>query len=309
MLSPNPFVSVVIPCLNRAHYLRPTIDSVLDQNYPNVECMVMDGGSTDGTIEILESYGDKIAWLSEPDKGHADAINKGWARSRGEILTWLNADDLWVVPNAASSAVEFFLKNQDVDLVYGDCGAIDDDGNVIGSSYVREWNLDHAVIHCDHCISQPAAFMKRAILEKVKWLDASIAAGKDHDLWLRIALYGKIKYFPVTLAYERASSGTWSDRGDLTAAGKVFLTKKFFAHPAIPDRIRHKRRRAMSNAHLKAAEYAYSGGRHRVVWAKHILGAAFNDPTNLKSVWNSVRAPVATAIVEHRHSRKHPRAC
>src|SRR5689334_5347243 len=120
-------VSVVIPTFNTQRFLRDTIDSVLEQDYPNIECIVVDGGSTDGTLEILESYGDAITWISEPDEGHADAINKGWRMCHGEILTWLNADDLWAVPDAALAAAGYLQEHPDVDIVYGDCGLLDEE--------------------------------------------------------------------------------------------------------------------------------------------------------------------------------------
>ena len=115
-MSGLPLVSVVIPCHNRAHYLVPTIESVLQQNYPFVECIVVDGGSTDGTQEILKSYGDLIRWVSKPDNGHADAINQGWWMSKGDILAWLNADDLYVIPDAIGKAATYLHSNPNVDF-------------------------------------------------------------------------------------------------------------------------------------------------------------------------------------------------
>ena len=142
-------VSVVIPCLNRAHFLVPTIESILEQDYPHIECIVMDGGSTDGSVEIFKSYGDRIKWRSEPDDGHADAVNRGWLMSKGEILTWLNADDVWIVPDAVSQAVAYLQENPEVDVVYGNCGSIDVDGNLVGMSYLHEWGLEYAVEYCE----------------------------------------------------------------------------------------------------------------------------------------------------------------
>ncbi|HEY3248887.1 MAG TPA: glycosyltransferase, partial [bacterium] len=98
-------MSVVVPCLNRAGYLAQTIDSILAQDYPHLECVVVDGGSTDGTVDLLRSYGEAVRWVSEPDRGHADAINKGWQMSRGTILAWLNADDVYVAVDAVSQIV------------------------------------------------------------------------------------------------------------------------------------------------------------------------------------------------------------
>jgi len=276
----GPMVSVVIPCLNRAHFLVPTIESVLNQDYPNIECIVVDGGSTDGTIEILHSYGERIRWVSEPDEGHADAINKGWAMAKGEILAWLNADDVWVVPDAVSKAVSYLEAHPEVDVVYGDCGSIDAEGNFICMSYLREWDLEYAVMQCDHCIPQPASFVRRRILEKVGWLDVNFIAKKDHELWLRIGLVGEIRHIPVLLAHARACPGAWARRGDITGAACVALTRKFFTLPNVPQRLRRRKRRALSNAYLRGMDYAWRDGRHRrVVWA-YAARAIVTDPSN-----------------------------
>jgi len=108
--SSQPLVSVVVPCLNRARFLVPTIESILEQDYPHLECIVVDGGSTDATVGILQSYGDTISCVSEADDGHADAINKGWWMSQGQILAWLNADDLYVTPHAVGKAVAYLER-------------------------------------------------------------------------------------------------------------------------------------------------------------------------------------------------------
>lgn len=274
-----PLISVVIPCLNRAHFLKPTIASVLQQDYPHVECIVVDGGSTDGTLEILKSYGESIKWISEPDNGHADAINKGWKMSQGDILAWLNADDVWVIPHAVNQAVEYFQANGDVDVVYGDCGSIDVDGNVVGMTYLREWDLEYAVEYCDHCIPQPAAFIRRRILEQVGWLDPAFYQKKDHELWLRIGLVGRIQHIPVLLAYERNQQGLSFD-GLTAAPACIQVTRKFYTFPEIPPSLHHKKRRAFSNANLQGALYAFVGGCHWWIIMTYTLKAIVTDPLN-----------------------------
>ncbi|MCP4372167.1 MAG: glycosyltransferase, partial [Deltaproteobacteria bacterium] len=230
-------VSVIVPCINRADFLIPTIESILQQDYPHIECIVVDGGSTDGTLEILRSYEHQIKWISEPDNGHADAINKGWQMSQGQILAWLNADDMWVVPNAVSQVAAYLQTNPDVDLVYGDCGAIDAEGNLIGMSHLREWNLEYAVEHCDHCIPQPAAFIRRHILEQVGWLNTAFYQKKDQELWLRIGVVGKIQYLPTLLAYARNVEGLSQD-GKTAAPACVQVTKEFYKLPELPPHIK-----------------------------------------------------------------------
>jgi glycosyltransferase involved in cell wall biosynthesis len=289
----GPLVSVVVPCLNRAHLLRPTLDSILGQDYARIECIVADGGSTDGTRELLHGYGQRIRWISEPDAGHADAINKGWRMSRGQVLAWLNADDLWVTPDAVSRAVAYLAQHPEVDLVYGDCEAIDMEGRFLAMSYGREWDLEHAVLHCDYCIPQPTSFIRRGVLERVGFLDASFVSKKDHELWLRIGLVGTIRRIPVTLARERIGPGYLAQRGDITASACIALTRKFFTLPGVPQGLRLKRRRSLSNAHLEAMKWAFECGRHWRSVFGHAFRAAAIDPGNAGNALTRLEAYLA----------------
>ncbi|MBM4328815.1 MAG: glycosyltransferase [Deltaproteobacteria bacterium] len=272
-------VSLVIPSLNRAHLLRPTIESVLGQDYPLIECIVVDGGSTDGTLALLKTYGDRIRWVSEPDQGHADAINKGWRMSRGEVLAWLNADDIWEAPSAVRQVVAFLEERPHVDVVYGDCGNIDADGTLEGMSYVRDWDLAYAVKFHDHCIPQPAAFIRRAILEKVGFLDTRFYA-MDKELWWRIGLHGAIQRIPCLLAHARSTSGKSHD-GPQMAEDCVRLARHFFALDQVPPELMQEKRRALSNAYLRGVDYAYLFGPHWLLMCKYTLAALIVDPSNV----------------------------
>src|SRR5262249_37613374 len=156
------------------------------QDYPRIECIVMDGGSRDGTLDILRGYGDRIAWVSASDKGQADAIDRGLRRSTGEICTWLNADDIWWGAGAVSAVVAQFETYREADVIYGDCAEIDAGGRRTGDAYiVRGWDLRYAIEQADHCIPQPSAFVRRCALDRVGFLDTSLIF-MDRDLWLRI---------------------------------------------------------------------------------------------------------------------------
>ena len=127
-----PLVSIVTPSYNQAAFLEETIRSVLEQDYPRVEYIIIDGGSTDGSAEIIQRYADRLAyWVSERDRGQTDAINKGFARATGSILAWLNSDDTYQ-PGALREAVDYLLAHPDVGMVYGDGNFIDEHGKVIG---------------------------------------------------------------------------------------------------------------------------------------------------------------------------------
>jgi glycosyltransferase involved in cell wall biosynthesis len=276
-----PAVSVVVPCLNRAHFLIPTIESILRQDYPRIECLVIDGGSTDGTLELLRRYDGRLRWVSEPDRGHADAINKGWRMSRGEILAWLNADDCWVVPDTVSQAVAYLQANPEASVVYGQSAWIDRDGRVVGPGYWKPWDLTYAVERCFHCIPQPAAFLRRRIVEQVGWLDTAFVSKKDHELWLRIGLVGTIRHVPVVWAYERACPGYLAKRGDITAHACVALTEKFFTLPNVPLVLQRRRRVALSGAYLRAAQLALIYGRHYRLALAYASRGLWLHPWNL----------------------------
>lgn len=287
-----PLVSVIVPSFNRADFLVPTIESILRQDYPRIECIVVDGGSTDETLGILRSYGGRIKWLSEPDAGPPDAINKGWRMCSGEILTWLNADDVWA-PGAVSTAVAYFRDHPEVDVVYGDCGIIDKDGKPISRLRVRDWDLRLAVEHCDHIIHQAASFMRRQILQRVGWLYSNLC--HDHELWLRIALAGgRFGRVPALLAYARDHAGNLGYVSDLVVPLKLRLTREFFARPELPQELLALRKRAVSNAYLRGVYYvAMDRLRFRqlslrlLTLACHAIRA---DPSNLlRTCWHLLR--------------------
>lgn len=296
MKETRPLVSVVVPCLNRAHFLISTIESILQQDYPKIECIVMDGGSTDGTTEILKRYGNRIKWVSEPDNGHADAINKGWQMSSGEILAWLNADDIWAVPDAATNAAAYLETHPEVDVVYGDCGKIDEQGRLIGMSYLHEWDLDYAVEYCDHCIPQPAAFVRRVILEKVGWLDTAFRQKQDHDLWLRIGLAGNIQHLPILVAHARKTRGLSIEK--TAAPACIQLARKFYSLPNVPPNLMRKKRRAFSNSYLRGVQYAFEGGRHWNIIFRYAFLAVLMDPRNALNALRHLSGCVTTGATD-----------
>jgi len=177
-------VSVVTPVRNGERFIEQTIRSVLSQNYPHVEYIVADGGSTDGTPEILARYRDRITIVRGPDGGQADALNRGFALARGDILGWLNADDMYA-PGAIAAAVESFERNTDADVVYGAADHIDDEGNVIDAYPVEPFDAQTLSRRCIIC--QPAAFVRRRAMAGAGGLDPGLHYALDYDLWIRLS--------------------------------------------------------------------------------------------------------------------------
>jgi hypothetical protein len=196
-----PLVTIVTPSYNQARYLEQTIRSVLEQEHSPLEYFVVDGGSNDGSVEIVKKYADRLAWwVSEKDRGQAEAINKGLSRSRGEIVAWLNSDDYYQ-PGAVAEVVKVFAANPGVGLVFGDVLAVDETGRTINLLKYGNWGLVDLMSF--KIIGQPSVFMRRSVLEQAGLLDASFHCLLDHHLWLRMAQLTEIRYIPKTLSAAR----------------------------------------------------------------------------------------------------------
>ena len=195
-------VSIVTPSYNQAQFLEETILSVLNQDYPNIEHIIIDGGSTDGSVDIIRKYENRLAyWVSEPDEGQSHAINKGFAKAHGEIFAWLNSDDTYL-PGAVRSAVQFLMEHPDVAVVYGDANDIDDNGELIKRRRAEEFNLNR--LYERNFIPQPTAFFRRAAFEEVGGLDINFHYRMDRDLWIKMALKKfKMRNIPYAIANMR----------------------------------------------------------------------------------------------------------
>jgi glycosyltransferase involved in cell wall biosynthesis len=205
-MNSNPLVTIVTPSFNQAPYLEETIQSVFNQTYPNIEYIIMDGGSTDGSAEIIKSHQKKLAyWVSEKDRGQTDAINKGFAKAKGEILGWINSDDT-LQPNAVEEAVQFLQDNLDTGLVYGDTNYIDEKGRVIGRFPAAQTDLPRLRRGYVH-IPQQASFFRKSIWDQVSPLDPEFFFAMDYDLWVRIARKAEIHYLPRLWANFRLHRG------------------------------------------------------------------------------------------------------
>ena len=194
-----PLVSIVTPSFNQARYLEATIGSVISQDYSRLEYIIVDGGSTDGSAGIIKKYESKLAWwVSEKDRGQTDAINKGFAGAKGEILAWLNSDDTYE-PGAISSAVNVLLAHPEVGLVYGDANYINVDGSIIGRFPAAQTDLARLRRGYVH-IPQQTAFFRASLWRAVGPLDPSFYFAMDYDLWVRLAMRSQVKYVPQTWA-------------------------------------------------------------------------------------------------------------
>jgi glycosyltransferase involved in cell wall biosynthesis len=189
-----PLVSIITPSFNQAAFLEETMLSVINQDYPNVEYFVIDGGSTDGSVEIIRKYEHRIAyWTSEMDNGQSHAINKGWKHAHGEIVAYLNSDDTYQ-PGAISKAVEALATHPEWAMVYGDCGIMDEHGKLIDMWIAQPFDLMSLICNCR--IGQPSAFIRRLALEDVGMMDESFFMAMDYDLWTKLGLRYSIGHLP-----------------------------------------------------------------------------------------------------------------
>jgi len=188
----QPLVTIVTPSYNQGRFLEEAILSVLNQDYPHIEYLIIDGGSTDGSVETIREYGDRLAyWVSEPDRGQSHAINKGLRRAQGEILTWLNSDDV-LLPAAVSRVVQFLAEHPHVDVCNGRGDRIDEDGRPIPTPTLPRDVLDFSgrTALAGNLVNSPGAFWRRGIMEQVGLLDEELHYVMDYEWWLRMVLAG-----------------------------------------------------------------------------------------------------------------------
>lgn len=184
-----PKISVITPSYNQGHLIEETIQSILNQNYPNLEYIVMDGGSTDNTVEVLKKYKDQLSFVSKKDKGQTDAINQGIARSTGEILMYLNSDDV-MLPNTLNTVGEYFLSNTDAMWLTGDYFIIDAEGKKIQSfvanykKFLRNFPLFN-VLSIANFIIQPSTFWRKKLGVEIGKFDEQLHLCMDYDFWMR----------------------------------------------------------------------------------------------------------------------------
>ncbi|MBI1896304.1 MAG: glycosyltransferase [Acidobacteria bacterium] len=211
-----PLVSIVTPSFNKGRFIRETIDSVLAQDYPHLEYCVIDAGSTDQTREILQSYGERLSWVSEPDRGQADAVNKGFARSRGKVFTFLNADDTYVA-GAVGKAVTHLLEDTSYGVVYGEANHIREDGGIIGRYPTLPFDFETLNRTCFIC--QPAAFLWSHVFQAAGGMNPELHYALDYDLWMRVA-----KLYPLRkIDHLLANSRMYPENKTLGARRAVFM--------------------------------------------------------------------------------------
>lgn len=280
-MTSRPPISVVTPSYNQADFLNQTLQSVLAPDNAGVEYLVIDGASTDRSVEIIRAHAPRLAyWVSEPDTGQAAAINKGLRRAQGELLAWLNSDDTYR-PGAIAAVVSYMTAHPEVDVVYGDIEFVGPDGLSLGSMPTWDFNPQQQIC-ATNLIPQPATFFRRALFERVGGLDESLHFALDYDLWVRMLLAGgRFAHVPQVWATFRLHPTSKTQGQALQFVGDMRrVLDKAFAGGQVPARWRPL---ADSNLEQFAAEtYLRSGQPH--IARRHYLRAIRRYPWRLKTL-------------------------
>lgn len=252
-------VSIVTPSYNQSAFLEETILSVLEQENVDIEYIIIDGGSTDGSLDIIEKYAGRLAWwVSERDTGQAEAINKGLRRATGGYIAWLNSDDLYL-PGAVAQAAAALGANPEVGFVFGDAVTIDTQGRKLNDLNFGDWGLEELMAF--RIICQPAVFMRRSILEQAGYLDTTYHYMLDHHLWLRLARVAPIKHVHSTWAAARHHP--WAKNVAQPAGFSretLCLLEWMREQPDLAPLVASNRRRVEAGAYRLNARYLLDGG-------------------------------------------------
>jgi GT2 family glycosyltransferase len=274
-------VSIITPSYNQTAYLEQTLNSVLGQEYLDIEYIVIDGASTDGSVDIIKKHANRLAyWVSEKDRGQAEAINKGFARAHGEIVAWLNSDDYYL-PGAVAAAVKAFDEHPEAVLVYADMLAVDEHGQTTNTLKYQQLTLEDLL--CFQIIGQPAVFMRRSALEASGGLDLTFHFLLDHLLWIRIAQQGRILHVDQTWAAARYHAEAKNRAKAAEFGREAFLILETVERDSNLARAFAKvHKRATASAHRVDARYLLDGGQPAAALSAWTRALVIHPPTALK---------------------------
>lgn len=274
-----------MPSYNQARYLDKAIQSVLDQDYPNIEFFVVDGGSKDNSDEIISKYHKShpkrlVWWVSEKDKGQADAINKGLKRANGEIVAWLNSDDIYL-EGAVSKAVEMLNENPALGLVYGNIKSMNMDGQVFNEITYKDWKLEDLMAF--RIIGQPSVFMRREAFEKVGGMDTTYDLLLDPLLFMRIAARYEIQYIDEFFAAARFHPEAKNVSQARKYGDDSLKIVEMMPHdPDFQEAFHKNRTKILAGAYKLGAHYLLDGGAYAKSFGWYMRSLAYHPPTALE---------------------------
>jgi glycosyltransferase involved in cell wall biosynthesis len=268
-------VTVITPTYNRADYLDETIQSILNQDYPHLEYIVLDDGSKDHTIEVLKKYDNQITWTSHPNMGETRTVNKGLTMAQGDIIGIVNSDDP-LLPGAIRKAVTVFQKNPDILLVYPDWNEIGPDSTVIKPIRLPNYDLFHMLTDFNVGMG-PGVFFRRWAVEKLGVRDVQFKYAGDLDFWFRLRLHGRFFHVPEILATHRVhpNSASVTDQGKQMSDEVVRMIHKIFSYPEFPQELKPLQNQIYSRVHHSATLFC---GSDRVAFLQHMILSFWYSP-------------------------------
>ena len=279
-----PLVTVITPAYNQGIFLRDTIESVLSQDYPNIELYVLNDGSTDDTEKFLQEYTGRIKWETHKNMGQTPAINKGWSLTNGEIITWLNSDDTYL-PGAVRAGVEYLQAHPETGIVFADSLFTESDGTPLERTRpLPPFNYLDFVTNCENPISQPSSFIRRVVVKKAGELDPKFYYFMDWDFWLRAGLYYRIDYIPELWSTYRLHAESKTVAQSVKAAPELeYMYRKFFSRGDLTPEISKAKKKAMMNMYFTSGGY-YLAGNDKKSAARMARTAIKQNPVGLLSV-------------------------
>jgi glycosyltransferase involved in cell wall biosynthesis len=266
MIRKPPVVSIITPSYNQAQFLEEAILSVFNQDYPHIQYIIIDGGSTDGSIDVIRKYESRLKyWVSEPDSGQSDAINKGWEKATGDIIAWLNADDSYC-PDTFSKVADIFAENPETILVHGAANTYDQSGkDILFTSYPFDMDPYDMIASGGGVTTQPSVFIRRSVLDEVGYLNPDLHYIMDWEYWIRIGLhFGNRRFYKTKsiLSNNRDWSGTKTNQGwnEICEENRRVLRDIFEHHP-YDSKLQDIRSAAYRSSYRKQAELARVNGR------------------------------------------------
>jgi len=288
MMTDPPLVTIIIPSYNQGDFLEATIQSVLSQDYAPIEILLMDGGSTDQSLEIIQRYARHFAaWESQPDRGQAHAINKGLLKAKGQIIGWLNSDDCYL-PGTVGAAVQTFLQEPAVEVVYGRLERIDEHGQTLPTPTLPKDRVEFGreLVLGECVVNQPGSFWRRTAMDRAGLLDESLRYALDYEYWIRLALLGaRFKRLPQVVAQFRLSRNSKTVGQTAAMAGELLeVFEKIASSPDLsrrldltPAEIKRRVKKTRARFCLQAF-YGEFKNRHWQRAGRWLWKALLNDP-------------------------------